>query len=129
MIFCPPTEVNEVWDIIAKATANNELGIAAKVAPKSPLEDPRKDRLICIYTADFYDKPDISRVLQKLRDLRLVEARSKPIYYKPGKKAPTNAQSRLIPWQIFLHTSALPVAILGASKPPFIAHPIHLPLS
>lgn len=85
MIFCPPSEVNEVWEIIAKATANNELGIAAKVAPKSPLEDPRKDRLICIYTSDFYDKPDVGRVLQKLRALRLVEARSKQIYYKPGK--------------------------------------------
>ncbi|TFB07531.1 hypothetical protein CCMA1212_000049 [Trichoderma ghanense] len=59
MLFCPATEVNEVWEIVAKATANNELGIAAKVAPRSPLEDPRKDRLLCVYTADFSDTADV----------------------------------------------------------------------
>lgn len=85
MLFCPATEVNEVWEIVAKATANNELGIAAKVAPRSPLEDPRKDRLLCVYTADFSDTADVGRVLQKLRELKLVEARARPIYYKPGK--------------------------------------------
>ncbi|KAH0493287.1 hypothetical protein TgHK011_008199 [Trichoderma gracile] len=83
MLFCPTTEVNEVWEIVAKATANNELGIAAKVAPRSPLEDFRKDRLLCVYTADFTDKADVGRVLQKLRELKLVEARGRPIYYKP----------------------------------------------
>lgn len=85
MLFCPSAEVNEVWEIVAKATANNELGIAAKVAPRSPIEDPRKDRLICVYTADFKDLNDVGRVLRKLRELRLVEARGCPIYYKPGE--------------------------------------------
>lgn len=74
-----------MWEIVAKATANNELGIAAKVAPRSPLEDPRKDRILCIYTTDFGDKADVGRVLQKMRELKLVEARGRPIYYKPGK--------------------------------------------
>ncbi|GKU05408.1 hypothetical protein FLAG1_08117 [Fusarium langsethiae] len=83
MLFCPPAEVNDVWDIIAKATANNELGIAAKVAPRPVDEDSRKDRLICVYTADFADKADVGRVLQRLRELRLVEIRGRPIYYKP----------------------------------------------
>ncbi|KAM0427195.1 hypothetical protein ACHAPT_007622 [Fusarium lateritium] len=83
MLFCPPAEVNDVWDIVAKATANNELGIAAKVAPKPVDEDSRRDRLICVYTTDFTDKADVGRVLQRLRELRLVEARRRPIYYKP----------------------------------------------
>ncbi|CAF3466267.1 hypothetical protein SNK03_012470 [Fusarium graminearum] len=83
MLFCPPAEVNDVWDIIAKATANNELGIAAKVAPRPADDDFRKDRLVCVYTADFADKADVGRVLQKLRELRLVEIRGRPIYYKP----------------------------------------------
>ncbi|KAM0230932.1 hypothetical protein ACHAP5_011229 [Fusarium lateritium] len=83
MLFCSPAEVNDVWDIIAKATANNELGIAAKVAPRPVDEDSRKDRIICVYTTDFADKADVGRVLQKLRELRLVEARGRPIYYKP----------------------------------------------
>ncbi|KAI1020798.1 hypothetical protein LB504_011877 [Fusarium proliferatum] len=84
MLFCAPAEVNDVWGIVAKATAKNELGIAAKVAPRPAEEDSRKDRLICVYTTDFADKADVGRVLQKLRELRLVEARGRPIYYKPG---------------------------------------------
>lgn len=85
MLFCSPAEVNDVWETIAKATANNELGIAAKVLPRTPLENSRKDRLICVYTSDFEDKADVGRVLQKLRELKLVESRGRPIYYKPGK--------------------------------------------
>ncbi|KAJ0160518.1 UPF0696 protein C11orf68 -like protein [Colletotrichum tanaceti] len=85
MLFCQPKDVDEVWRVIAKATANNELGIAAKVAPWNPHTDPtgRKDRIVCVYTADFGDKADVTRVLQKLRELRLVETMGRPIYYKP----------------------------------------------
>lgn len=85
MLFCTAQEVNTVWEVVAKATAENELGIAAKVAPRPEVEDPRKDRLICVYTADFKDRVDVDRVLQKLRALKLVEARGRPIYYKPGE--------------------------------------------
>lgn len=85
MLFCAPSDVNDVWSLVAKATVDNTLGVAAKVAPRSPLEDPRKDRLICVYTSDFSDKPDIGRVLQRLRELHLVETKFKQIYYKPGK--------------------------------------------
>ncbi|KAJ6780892.1 hypothetical protein PWT90_05552 [Aphanocladium album] len=85
MLFCDVSEVNEVWDVVAKATANNELGIAAKVAPRPESDDPRKDRLICIYTRDFMDKVDIGRVVQRLKELRLADGKSKRIYYKPGK--------------------------------------------
>lgn len=85
MLFCSSREVNEVWGIVAKATTNNELGIAAKVAPRSETDDPRKDRLICVYTADFRDRGDVGRVLQRLREMKLVETRGRPIYYKPGE--------------------------------------------
>ncbi|KAI5466495.1 hypothetical protein BGZ63DRAFT_132833 [Mariannaea sp. PMI_226] len=83
MLFCPPNEVNDVWESVAKATANNELGIAAKVAPKPIEDDFRRDRLICIYTSDFANKADVGRVLQRLRELKLVENRGRFIYYKP----------------------------------------------
>lgn len=86
MLFCTAAEVNQVWEIVAKATANNRLGIAAKVAPKPIEDDSRRDRLICVYTTDFTDKADIGRVLKELRQLRLVESRGRPIYYKPGKR-------------------------------------------
>ncbi|KAK1638960.1 hypothetical protein BDP81DRAFT_194092 [Colletotrichum phormii] len=85
MLFCQPKDVNEVWSVIARATANNELGIAAKVAPWNPYTDPtgRKDRIVCVYTADFSDMADVTRVLRRLRELKLVEAMGRPIYYKP----------------------------------------------
>lgn len=67
---------------MARATANNDLGIAAKVAPDNG-EDQRP-RLICIYTKDFSDRGDITRVVQKLKDLGLVETRGSKIYYKCG---------------------------------------------
>ncbi|KAI1495654.1 hypothetical protein F5X99DRAFT_402771 [Biscogniauxia marginata] len=81
MIFCNTLQVNEVWEIIAKATANNELGIGAKVAPRSGT-DMRTERLICVYTADFSDTKDVKRVAERLKQLGLI--RGKPLYYKPG---------------------------------------------
>lgn len=83
LLFCSPSEVNEIWELVAKATANNKLGIAAKVAPRSPFDDQRRDRLLCVYIPDFLDRSDVGRVLQKLRELRLVESRGRPVYYKP----------------------------------------------
>ncbi|KAE9369364.1 DUF1917-domain-containing protein [Stipitochalara longipes BDJ] len=80
MIFCPASEVNAVWAVVARATANNELGIAAKVSPDDGGD--RKDRVICTYTKDFTDMKDVSRVVHKLKDLGVVDSRAKPIYYK-----------------------------------------------
>ncbi|OTA95981.1 hypothetical protein M434DRAFT_160570 [Hypoxylon sp. CO27-5] len=82
MLFCNTFEVNEIWGIIAKATANNELGIAAKVAPRSTA-DKRTERLICVYTADFSDTKDVKRVAEKLKQLGLIQAKGRPLYYKP----------------------------------------------
>jgi hypothetical protein len=83
MIFCQANEVNDVWAVVARATANNELGIAAKVSPDDG--DDRKDRVICIYTKDFTDMKDVSRVVHKLKQLGVIDSRGKPIYYKCGK--------------------------------------------
>lgn len=79
MMFVDSVEINAVWSVVARATANNELGIAAKVAPDE--RDTRQDRLICVYTKDFNDMEDVGRVIRKMRDLGLVEMR-KAIYYK-----------------------------------------------
>ncbi|QPG93825.1 hypothetical protein C2857_002900 [Epichloe festucae Fl1] len=85
MLFCPPSVVNELWEVVARATANNELGVAAKVAPRSELDDPKRDRPICIYTSDFSDKADVGRVLQRMRELRIADSSRRNIYYKPGE--------------------------------------------
>lgn len=88
MIFCDPGNVDAVWAIVARATANDELGIAAKVAPFPEEGLQKRERLICIYTKDFRDRRDVGRVLRRLRELRLVESRGKILYYKPGMLAP-----------------------------------------
>lgn len=91
MIFCEPSKVNAVWETVARATANGELGIAAKVAPRPEPALQARTRLICVYTRDFRDRRDTWRVLERLRVLRLVEA-GKPLYYKPGKSTPLRGQ-------------------------------------
>ena len=88
MMFCDPKDVDAVWATVARATARDELGITAKVEP-CPMEgDPKKERLICVYTKDFQDRQDVGRVIQKMRELRLVETRGKILYYKPGMYKP-----------------------------------------
>ncbi|KAI1385252.1 DUF1917-domain-containing protein [Hypoxylon trugodes] len=82
MLFCSVPTVNEVWETVAKATSNNELGIGAKVAPRSTV-DNRTDRLICVYTADFSDTKDVRRVAEKLKQLGLIQANGRALYYKP----------------------------------------------
>lgn len=86
MLFCDPDEVDRTWEVVAKATANNKLGIAAKVAPTpvKGLGDPHKERVICIYSANFADRADVERILRRLEELKLVK-KFQHIYYKPGK--------------------------------------------
>ena len=96
MLFPRESEVDRVWDTVAKAVWEGKLGIAAKVATaKSPDELPvakRDDmagpgnaggvgrdardqgqRLICIYTRNFSDKDDVQRVLRAIKDLGLLQ--------------------------------------------------------
>lgn len=86
MLFVPPFQVDIVWSTVVHATLKNELGIAAKVAPR-PEKGSTRDRLICVYTYDFGDKDDVARVLVRLKELDLVKCAgpaAKPIYYKAG---------------------------------------------
>ncbi|KAK3384784.1 hypothetical protein B0H63DRAFT_170599 [Podospora didyma] len=85
MLFPEPSKVNDVWATVVRATANNELGICAKVESRVKSE---KERLICVYTNDFRDKNDIARVLNRMRELGLVRAGGKQIYYKCGASHP-----------------------------------------
>ncbi|KAL8677495.1 MAG: hypothetical protein Q9186_006069 [Xanthomendoza sp. 1 TL-2023] len=84
MLFPLPENVNRHWAIVAEATVNRELGIAAKVAPDEGKGD-RVARLICIYTKDFSDMSDVKRVLERLVELGLVKKKGtagEGIYYK-----------------------------------------------
>lgn len=82
MLFPSPEDVNSRWAIVAEATVNRELGIAAKVAPDNG-EGDRTPRLICVYTKDFSDIEDVKRVLGRLVELGLVKKKDdRGIYYK-----------------------------------------------
>ncbi len=85
MLFPGPDHVNSSWSLVATATANNELGIAAKVATDDG--SPNKSRLICVYTEDFGNKEDVKRVLRRLHALGLCKrngafGEGQAIYYK-----------------------------------------------
>ncbi|KAK3301480.1 uncharacterized protein B0H64DRAFT_314945 [Chaetomium fimeti] len=79
MLFPEPERVDEVWAKIAAATANNELGISAKVETRV---EAKKERLVCVYTSDFRDKDDVARVLNRMGELELVRQSGRQIYYK-----------------------------------------------
>ncbi|KAJ8063961.1 hypothetical protein OCU04_007807 [Sclerotinia nivalis] len=83
MIFCLPSEVNEIWSAIAKSTSTNSLGIGAKVSPDGRSGVSQKSRLICVYTENFSDRMDVYRVLKAIKELGLVDKTQRnAIYYK-----------------------------------------------
>lgn len=81
MLFPTTDNVDEIWAAVAEATANDELGVSAKVATD---DGSGTGRLVAIYTHDYDDKEDVKRVLEKLIELGLVDSGSatRPIYYK-----------------------------------------------
>jgi len=80
MLFPTLDDVPRYWYKVAEATADNRLGIGAKIS--TGLDDDRKERLICVYTKDFSDMDDIRRVLQTLVDMDLVPEDGRGLYYK-----------------------------------------------
>lgn len=85
MLFPSPAQVNTVWAAVARATAEGELGCAAKVST-APDEASKlgRARLICIYTVDFADMEDLRRILRNLTNMGLVSGKD-DISYKCGE--------------------------------------------
>lgn len=86
MLFPSPADVDQCWGLVAEATANRELGSAAKVAPD---DGSGGDRLICVYTKDFSDLADVKRVVERLKAMGLLRKKGlglsdedRGIYYK-----------------------------------------------
>jgi len=79
LVFCAPSEVNNIWDKIKVATIKGKLGGSSKVstAMPSPLKKG-KDHVICVYTKDYDDKEDVMRVRRELSKLGI----TKKIPYK-----------------------------------------------
>jgi hypothetical protein len=74
MIFRSTGEVDRLWPVLKNAMQQGLLGMSIKAAPGHPA----KDKLVCVYTTDWYDVPDVVRVLGSLRTVG-IEGR---IYYK-----------------------------------------------
>ena len=83
MLFPSPENVNRIWGLVAEGTAAGDLGMAAKVATDDGKGD-NNVRLICLYTEDFADWDDNKRVLKKMKDIGLLAAAGRDIYYKCG---------------------------------------------
>lgn len=89
MLFPTADDVNRIWSLVATATANGELGHAAKVAADDGSGNATP-RLVCVYTEDFSDMRDVRRVLGRLVDMGLVMKKKKKgpmgeergVYYK-----------------------------------------------
>jgi len=74
LVFVEEADVDAVWEKVAAATQSGRLGFAAKVATAWPNSLARSSkRVICVYTYDFNDHEDVTRVLVALRDLGFEE--------------------------------------------------------
>jgi Domain of unknown function (DUF1917) len=71
LVFVPARQVDPWWELIRLATEQGRLGISAKAATARPneLATSQRTKLICVYTRDWQDHGDVSRVLQQLRNL------------------------------------------------------------
>jgi hypothetical protein len=74
LVFAPISQIDEVWSRIKQATEDGCLGDSAKVAtarPNSNASDP-ETKVICVYTYDWTDREDVSRIREGLRALGIV---------------------------------------------------------
>ena len=79
-----------MWQHVADATVNGQLGSSAKVATDSGVDQQGRQRLVCVYTEDFANEGDVKRVLKKLVEMGLVNKKealgaSRGLYYKCGR--------------------------------------------
>ncbi|KAL9100443.1 MAG: hypothetical protein Q9163_004188 [Psora crenata] len=85
MLFPSPEDVDRIWKLIAQATADGELGHAAKVATDDGSGN-RAARLIGVYNADYADREEVKRILQRLDRMGLVRGKGamgeRGLYYK-----------------------------------------------
>ncbi|MGD0486033.1 MAG: putative phosphothreonine lyase domain-containing protein [Syntrophorhabdales bacterium] len=92
LIFAPISQIDEVWIRIKHATEHGRLGDSAKVATAKPnpnASDP-VTKVICVYTYDWTDKADVSRIRDELRALGIVSK----IPYKADRDTLTGRYAR-----------------------------------
>ena len=92
MMTVPKTDVDQVWNAVARAVAEGKLGTSAKVStsefprPTEPgcahisVDLLRKEtHVICVYTRDYHDLGDVFRVRHQLFQMGF----QSELHYKP----------------------------------------------
>ena len=71
LVFVPVSQVDEVWAKIKLATEEGKLGGASKVSTglSNPNAAEPENKVICVYTYDWTDEEDVTRVREELRNL------------------------------------------------------------
>ena len=92
LIYDREERINETWNLIASHTLSGELGIDAKASTASQVGSSRQ-YVICVYTKNYLDSGDVSRVRQKLRELGYTQK----LYYKPNLYTYLNIYSKTFP--------------------------------
>lgn len=79
-VFLKPAEIDDVWDCVTALVKENEI-YAVKVSTKYGREQENRDNhVIVVYTPNYFDKDDVFRVRELLRDKCGIE---ETLYYKP----------------------------------------------
>lgn len=74
LVFVPDKKVDEAWEKIRRATREGKLGLGSKVATakRSSLAGGSTSKVICVYTYDWSDKEDVTRIREELRRLGIM---------------------------------------------------------
>jgi len=90
MIYSSQENIDEIWKVVSSSVMKNELGIAAKV---SSIMQRQESYLICVYTKDYFDKEDVDRVRNRLKELGFIQK----LYYKTDMYTYLNIYSGTFP--------------------------------
>ncbi len=71
LVFVPVPQIDEVWATIKLATEEGKLGGASKVSTglSNPNAAEPEEKVICVYTYDWTDEEDVTRIREELRNL------------------------------------------------------------
>ncbi|KAK3693459.1 hypothetical protein B0T22DRAFT_374273 [Podospora appendiculata] len=72
LIHAPPKTLPSIWRRVAEGIQADTLGPGAKVSTKRFANTGRDEQVICVYTTDFTDVPDVKRVLVALAEIGVV---------------------------------------------------------
>jgi hypothetical protein len=79
--FLKPAEIDDIWDCVTGLVKEDEI-YAAKVSTKYGREQGNRDtHVLVVYTPNYFDKDDVFRVRELLRDTCGLK---ETLYYKPG---------------------------------------------